>query len=130
MTRLRRLGGPLAVNLALAFLVLIWVVPIVGLLVSSFRDRFAIQTSGWWTVFPHRGWEITEQVNPRDEGMIVDEENRIIEVNGTQATFSRAARRHRSRWHEGPVDGQLAHRAHHAPGKKVEDELELYPGEL
>ncbi len=88
MTRLRRLGGPLAVNLALAFLVLIWVVPIVGLLVSSFRDRFAIQTSGWWTVFPHRGWEITEQVNPRDEGMIVDEENRIIEVNGTQATFA------------------------------------------
>jgi alpha-glucoside transport system permease protein len=88
MTRLRRLGGPLAVNLALAFLVLIWVVPIVGLLISSFRDRFSIQTSGWWTVFPHRGWEITEQVNPRDEGMIVDEENRIIEVNGTQATFA------------------------------------------
>jgi alpha-glucoside transport system permease protein len=88
MTRLRRLSGPLLVNGVLALLVLIWIVPIIGLLISSFRDRFSIQTSGWWTIFPHREWVVTEQFDPRADGLVVDEENRIIKVNGTEATFA------------------------------------------
>jgi alpha-glucoside transport system permease protein len=87
MTRLQRIRGPLLVNGILALLVLIWIVPVFGLLVSSFRDRFSIQTTGWWTIFPHRAWVLTEQFDPRAEGMVVDEDNRIIEVNGTRATF-------------------------------------------
>jgi alpha-glucoside transport system permease protein len=75
------------VNGVLALLVLIWVVPIIGLLISSFRDRFSIQTSGWWTIFPHRAWVVTEELDPRAEGLVVDEENRIIEIEGTQVTF-------------------------------------------
>jgi len=87
MTRLQRIRGPLLVNGILALLVLIWIVPVFGLLISSFRDRFSIQTTGWWTIFPHRAWVLTEKFDPRAEGMVVDEDNRIIEVNGTRATF-------------------------------------------
>ncbi len=37
-----------AVNLAAAFLVLLWTVPTLGLLVTSFRTPDQIATSGWW----------------------------------------------------------------------------------
>jgi len=87
MTRLQRIRGPLLVNGVLALLVLIWIVPVAGLLVSSFRDRESIQTSGWWTVFPHRAWVVSEKLDPRETGLIVDEDNRIIEVEGIRSTF-------------------------------------------
>ncbi len=38
-----------AVNLAVLLLVVLWTVPTAGLLISSFRDRDQIATSGWWT---------------------------------------------------------------------------------
>lgn len=37
-----------AVNLSVLFLVVLWLIPTVGLLVSSFRDRDQITASGWW----------------------------------------------------------------------------------
>ncbi len=39
-----------AANISVLMLVLLWTIPTFGLLVSSFRDRDQISTSGWWTV--------------------------------------------------------------------------------
>lgn len=39
------------VGFALLAICLIWTIPTLGLLISSFRDRSDIQSTGWWTVF-------------------------------------------------------------------------------
>ena len=44
----------LLVNLTLSIICFIWLLPIIGLLITSFRNSQDIFTSGWWTVFPHR----------------------------------------------------------------------------
>ncbi|MCC6983854.1 MAG: carbohydrate ABC transporter permease [Bauldia sp.] len=47
---LPRVGvGRLLAHLALLFLVVVWTLPIAGLLVSSFRDPDQLAVSGWWT---------------------------------------------------------------------------------
>ncbi|WP_372407989.1 carbohydrate ABC transporter permease [Streptomyces luteireticuli] len=49
-----RLGGG-AVRLFLVAVGLFWLMPTVGLLLSSLRDRSDIASSGWWQVFAHPG---------------------------------------------------------------------------
>lgn len=45
--------GAFIARLALLFLVILWTIPTFGLLISSFRTRDAISTTGWWTsLFP------------------------------------------------------------------------------
>jgi len=46
-----RRNGVLAVRIVVLLLCLLWLVPTVGLLVSSFRSEEAVDSSGWWTVF-------------------------------------------------------------------------------
>ncbi len=41
------------VKLAIAVIVALWLIPTLGLLISSFRDAARINTSGWWTAIGH-----------------------------------------------------------------------------
>jgi alpha-glucoside transport system permease protein len=52
----QKLSSSLLVNGILILICLFWVVPTIGILVTSFRDSQDIFTTGWWTIFPHRGW--------------------------------------------------------------------------
>ena len=47
----RRGRRQLLVHLAVVVLMVIWIVPTLGLLVSSFRPQSVLSTSGWWTAF-------------------------------------------------------------------------------
>lgn len=63
----RRDWGSIFVNVVLALICLVWLVPTLGLLVSSFRTRADIAQSGWWTVLPHRAWTQVDQIQlPED----------------------------------------------------------------
>ncbi len=83
-TKKRRVStGDILVNGVLILMVVVWLIPTVGLLVSSFRTRFDIQTSGWWTIFPHKEWETTKTiVIPTDL-----DRNGVMTIEGAQGTF-------------------------------------------
>lgn len=50
------------VNLILAVICLIWIIPTLGLLVSSFRPATDILSTGWWNIIPHKDWQTVEQI--------------------------------------------------------------------
>lgn len=80
--RRKRLINSLIVNGALALICIIWAVPTIGLLISSFRPREDIRTTGWWTVLPHQGYTNVDQLDlgrgtPLDQG---------VQVAGTTVT--------------------------------------------
>jgi alpha-glucoside transport system permease protein len=72
------------VNGGLLLLVIIWSIPTLGLLISSFRTRFDIQTSGWWNILPHREWETVAELDPKELGL---DPTGVMEVEGVQGTF-------------------------------------------
>ena len=47
-TFLRTVAARVPLHAALIFLAVLWLLPVIALLVSSFRDSSAIATSGWW----------------------------------------------------------------------------------
>jgi alpha-glucoside transport system permease protein len=81
--QVRRLTSDILVNGALILLVLAWTIPTIGLLISSFRSRFDIQTSGWWTIFPHEAWTTVNQFDP-PAGLNRDG---VMNIQGAQGTF-------------------------------------------
>jgi alpha-glucoside transport system permease protein len=75
--------GDILVNGALVLLVLAWTFPTIGLLISSFRTRFDIQTSGWWSIFPHQEWAKVEEFAV-PAGLNTDG---VMNIRGAQGTF-------------------------------------------
>lgn len=75
--RNRAVSGVL-VNGALLLLCLLWLIPTLGLLVSSFRTRADVVSTGWWTVFPHQEWVTGDQIQLA-EGLPLDQP---VEVAG------------------------------------------------
>ena len=81
--RSKQLFSDILVNGTLLLLVLVWTIPTIGILVSSFRHKFDIDTSGWWTVFPHRAWVMTEETQPPED----QDRNGVMTISGAQGTF-------------------------------------------
>jgi alpha-glucoside transport system permease protein len=71
------------VNFILIVICIVWMVPILGILVTSFRPSQDVFTSGWWTVLPHRE-NIEVDRFKLDDAVDVDGP---ITIEGTTATF-------------------------------------------
>jgi len=81
----QKLISDLVLNGALLLLVLIWTVPTLGLLVSSFRTRDEVNSTGWWTVVQNPT-ELTldnyRQVLLGKDVSFTDAEGNVIEASG------------------------------------------------
>ncbi len=82
--RRRRLFNDILVNGGLLLLVLLWTIPTLGLFISSWRTREDIQTSGWWTIFPHRAWQTVAVLDVKELGLDPDG---VMQVEGAEGTF-------------------------------------------
>lgn len=69
-----------AVNISVVALVLLWTIPTFGLLVSSFRDREQIVTSGWWKAVFSSEQNIIARSTPPDT-QFTDGDLHVIEGN-------------------------------------------------
>jgi alpha-glucoside transport system permease protein len=67
MTTEAKPRGRLVIGAVLAVLCFLWLMPTLGVFVSSFRTRDEVQATGWWTVFPHRDWAVVERIAPGPE---------------------------------------------------------------
>ncbi len=84
-------GLKLAVNITVVLLVVAWLIPTVGLFVSSFRDRDQITASGWWRApfsveltYRTRG----DDADPTQEGDLWVIEGNIFGTSEVADTFS------------------------------------------
>jgi alpha-glucoside transport system permease protein len=82
--KMSKRNAQLILNGVLLLIVALWTIPTVGLLISSLRNRNDIQSSGWWTVFPHRTYVATGEQIPIPEGQTRDQP---ITIDGVTATF-------------------------------------------
>ena len=76
-------GATLFINGSLLVIVVLWTIPLVGLLISSVRNSDAIRSSGWWTVFPHQE-QVTSEERPIPKGQASDQP---ITIDGVTKSF-------------------------------------------
>jgi alpha-glucoside transport system permease protein len=76
--------GTVIVNVALIFICFVWLIPTVGLFVSSFRDPDDIQVSGWWTVLPHPD-QVKVSEMPIPDGL---DKDGVMTIEGATGTFA------------------------------------------
>ena len=70
-----------AVQISTLLIVLLWLFPTVGLLVSSFRTADQISASGWWAaLFPQEQNEVIRLADP-DEARVPDGAMFVVEGN-------------------------------------------------
>src|SRR5262249_43947706 len=77
-----KLVSAILINGVLGLICLLWLIPLLGLLISSFRERSDIISSGWWTVFPHQEYVRSSQVQ-LTKGLPLDQP---IQVEGVTVT--------------------------------------------
>jgi len=82
-----------AVHLSVAFLVVLWLFPTVGLLVSSFRTGDQIATSGWWAALGESEQNVVfRAADPDDnrapEGDLFVVEGNLFEADGGSGTIT------------------------------------------
>lgn len=76
-------SSTILINLTLSIICFIWLLPVIGLLITSFRNSSDIFKTGWWTIFPHREYQNTRQI-------ILDpavDVNAPMTLEGVTATF-------------------------------------------
>jgi alpha-glucoside transport system permease protein len=71
------------INGILIIICSIWLVPTLGVFITSFRQSQDIFNSGWWQVFPHKEDKDTGEIILSDEIDV----NGLIPVEGITATF-------------------------------------------
>jgi alpha-glucoside transport system permease protein len=82
VTALRRHRGTILVNGLLAAICVVWLLPTVGLAVSSLRTRDAILEAGWWSILPHEEWATVDvRPIPQDVG------DSVVAIEGVHGTF-------------------------------------------
>jgi alpha-glucoside transport system permease protein len=74
--------GKWIVNIVLTVICLLWLIPTVGLLVSSFKSPDDINHTPWWHAFPHKAWHTVETYE-LPEGTSIRE---LFEVAGESVT--------------------------------------------
>jgi alpha-glucoside transport system permease protein len=82
-TKSKKQKSTLMVNGVLILICSIWLLPTLGVFITSFRDSQDIFNSGWWAVFPHK-----EDIDIGE--VILDDDvdvNGKISVEGITATF-------------------------------------------
>jgi alpha-glucoside transport system permease protein len=80
----QKLVTSLLINGVLILICLFWLVPTVGVFITSFRNSQDIFRSGWWTVFPHKTFDKLSEIKLDDTVDV----NGPIQIEGITSDFA------------------------------------------